>query len=56
MNAKQWASLPKPTRKRSIACAEANVNMLARYDARNTEALRKLVERAARSCALSRAR
>jgi TRAP-type mannitol/chloroaromatic compound transport system substrate-binding protein len=44
VNAKQWASLPKPYQEAlEVACAEANVNMLARYDARNTEALRKLV-------------
>jgi TRAP-type mannitol/chloroaromatic compound transport system substrate-binding protein len=44
VNAKQWASLPKPYQDAlEVACAEANVNMLARYDARNTEALRKLV-------------
>jgi len=44
VNAKQWASLPKPYQEAlEVACAEANVNMTARYDARNTEALRKLV-------------
>jgi TRAP-type mannitol/chloroaromatic compound transport system substrate-binding protein len=44
VNAKQWAALPKPYQEAlEVACTEANVNMLARYDARNTEALRKLV-------------
>lgn len=44
VNAKQYASLPKPYQEAlEVACVEANVNMLARYDARNTEALRKLV-------------
>lgn len=44
VNAKHWASLPKPYQEAlEVACAEANVNMLARYDAKNTEALRKLV-------------
>jgi TRAP-type mannitol/chloroaromatic compound transport system substrate-binding protein len=44
VNAKQWASLPKPYQEAlEVACAEANVSMLARYDAKNTEALRKLV-------------
>ena len=44
VNAKQWASLPKPYQEAlEVACAEANANMLARYDARNTESLRKLV-------------
>jgi TRAP-type mannitol/chloroaromatic compound transport system substrate-binding protein len=44
VNAKQWASLPRPYQEAlEVACAEANVNMLARYDAKNTEALRRLV-------------
>jgi TRAP-type mannitol/chloroaromatic compound transport system substrate-binding protein len=44
VNAKQWAALPKAYQEAlEVACTEANVNMLARYDARNTEALRKLV-------------
>ena len=44
VNLKEWAALPKPYR--SIfesACAEANVHMLASYDAKNPEALKKLV-------------
>jgi TRAP-type mannitol/chloroaromatic compound transport system substrate-binding protein len=44
VNIKQWESLPKHYR--SIfesACAEANVHMLAHYDAKNPEALKKLV-------------
>ena len=44
MNAKQWASLPKAYQEAlEVACAEANIHMVARYDAKNTEALRKLV-------------
>ncbi|MES2563782.1 MAG: TRAP transporter substrate-binding protein [Pseudomonadota bacterium] len=44
VNAKQFASLPRPYQEAlEVACVEANINMLARYDARNTEALRKLV-------------
>ena len=44
VNAKQWASLPKPYQEAlEVACTEANVGMLARYDAKNTEALRRLV-------------
>jgi len=44
VNLKQWESLPKHYR--SIfesACAEANVHMLASYDAKNPEALKRLV-------------
>jgi len=44
VNAKQWGALPKAYQEAlEVACAEANINMVARYDARNTEALRKLV-------------
>lgn len=44
VNIKQWESLPKPYQEAlEVACAEANVHMLAKYDARNTEALRRLV-------------
>ena len=44
MNLKQWEALPKPYQEAlEVACAEANVHMVAKYDARNTEALRKLV-------------
>ena len=44
VNAKSFASLPKHYQEAlEVACAEANVHMLARYDARNTEALRRLV-------------
>ena len=44
VNAKSWASLPKHYQEAlEVACAEANINMMARYDARNTEALKKLV-------------
>ncbi len=44
VNIKQWEALPKQYR--SIfesACAEANVHMLASYDAKNPEALKRLV-------------
>jgi len=44
VNAKQWAALPKHYQAAfEAACAEANSYMLARYDARNTDALRRLV-------------
>jgi TRAP-type mannitol/chloroaromatic compound transport system substrate-binding protein len=44
VNAKQWEGLPPAYREAlEVACAEANVHMVARYDARNTEALRRLV-------------
>jgi TRAP-type mannitol/chloroaromatic compound transport system substrate-binding protein len=44
VNAKHWAALPKTYQEAlEVACTEANVNMLARYDARNTGALRRLV-------------
>jgi TRAP-type mannitol/chloroaromatic compound transport system substrate-binding protein len=55
VNAKQWASLPKHYQAAfESACAEANSHMLARYDARNTEALRKLVGGGAQLRAFSR--
>ena len=44
VNLKEWNALPKQYK--SIfesACAEANVHMLASYDAKNPEALKKLV-------------
>jgi len=44
VNSKQWEALPKAYQEAlEAACAEANVHMLAKYDARNTEALRRLV-------------
>ena len=44
VNNKKWDELPKAYRSAFEAgCAEANVHMLARYDARNPEALRRLV-------------
>jgi TRAP-type mannitol/chloroaromatic compound transport system substrate-binding protein len=53
VNAKHWAELPRPYQDAlEVACAEANVNMLARYDARNTEALRRLVAAGAQLRAL----
>ena len=44
VNLKKWAELPRPYQSAfESACAEANVHTLARYDARNPEALRRLV-------------
>jgi TRAP-type mannitol/chloroaromatic compound transport system substrate-binding protein len=45
VNQKQWASLPRAYKEAlEVACAESNIHMVAKYDARNTEALRKLVQ------------
>jgi TRAP-type mannitol/chloroaromatic compound transport system substrate-binding protein len=55
VNAKQFAALPPSHRVAlEVACAEANVHMLARYDAKNTEALRRLVAGGAQLRALPR--
>jgi len=44
VNLKQWQSLPKAYQSVfESACAEANVHMLARYDAQNPAALKRLV-------------
>ncbi len=44
INEKKWAELPKPYQAALAAsCAEANVHMVARYDARNPAALRRLI-------------
>ena len=44
VNLKKWNELPKAYQSAFEAgCAEANLHMLARYDARNPEALRRLV-------------
>ena len=44
VNAAKWAELPKAYQAAlETACAESNVHMLARYDAGNPEALRRLV-------------
>ncbi|MDH5534629.1 MAG: TRAP transporter substrate-binding protein [Betaproteobacteria bacterium] len=44
VNTKSWQSLPKPYQEAiEVASAEANVTMLAKYDASNTAALRRLV-------------
>lgn len=44
VNIKQWQSLPKSYQDAlETACAEANIHMVAKYDAKNTEALRRLV-------------
>ena len=39
----KWKALPAAYQEAlEVACAEANVQMHAKYDARNTEALRRL--------------
>jgi TRAP-type mannitol/chloroaromatic compound transport system substrate-binding protein len=44
INEKKWAELPKHYQSAlEVACAEANVHMLARYDVKNPEALKRLV-------------
>ena len=44
VNIKHWEALPKAYKSAFEAgCAEANLHMLARYDAKNPEALRRLV-------------
>ena len=44
VNEKKWAELPKHYQAAlEAACAEANVHMMAKYDAKNPEALRTLV-------------
>lgn len=44
VNEKKWAELPKHYQAIvESACAEANVHMVARYDAKNPDALRRLV-------------
>jgi TRAP-type mannitol/chloroaromatic compound transport system substrate-binding protein len=44
VNVRHWEALPKAYQSAFEAgCAEANVHMLARYDAKNPEALRRLV-------------
>ena len=44
VNIKQWEALPKHYRSAfEGACAEANVHMLASYDAKNPDALKRLV-------------
>jgi TRAP-type mannitol/chloroaromatic compound transport system substrate-binding protein len=44
VNMKQWQSLPGNYQAAlETACAEANVHMVAKYDAMNTDALRRLV-------------
>ena len=49
VNLKKWAELPKPYQSAFEAgCAEANIHMLARYDAKNPAALRRLVAGGAR--------
>jgi TRAP-type mannitol/chloroaromatic compound transport system substrate-binding protein len=44
VNLKHWAALPRSYQEAlEVACAEANIQMTARYDAGNTAALRRLV-------------
>jgi TRAP-type mannitol/chloroaromatic compound transport system substrate-binding protein len=44
VNIKKWETLPKAYKAAlEAACAESNVHMLARYDTKNPEALRRLV-------------
>jgi TRAP-type mannitol/chloroaromatic compound transport system substrate-binding protein len=44
VNSKAWAALPRAYQAiLEAACAEANVDMMAKYDARNPAALRRLV-------------
>ena len=44
VNIKQWELLPKSYQEAlEVACAEANIHMVAKYDANNTAALRRLV-------------
>ena len=44
INDKKWAELPKHYQAAlEASCAEANVHMVARYDAKNPEALKRLV-------------
>ena len=44
VNEKKWNELPKPYQAAlEVACAEATTLMLARYDAKNPDALRRLV-------------
>jgi TRAP-type mannitol/chloroaromatic compound transport system substrate-binding protein len=56
LNAKKFAELPKSYQAAiAAAAAESNVHMLARYDVRNTDALRKLVAGGAQLRAFPRA-
>jgi TRAP-type mannitol/chloroaromatic compound transport system substrate-binding protein len=44
VNLKHWEALPRSHQEAlEVACAEANIHMVAKYDAKNTEALRRLV-------------
>jgi TRAP-type mannitol/chloroaromatic compound transport system substrate-binding protein len=44
VNIKKWEALPKAYKSAlEVACAESNVHMLARYDSKNPEALRRVV-------------
>jgi TRAP-type mannitol/chloroaromatic compound transport system substrate-binding protein len=55
VNLRKWEELPRAYKSAfEAACAEANVHMLARYDAKNPEALRRLVAGGARLRTFSR--
>ena len=55
VNLKKWEELPKAYKSvLEAACAESNVHMLARYDAKNPEALKRLVAGGARIRGFSR--
>ena len=45
VNLEQWDKLPKPYQEvLGVACKEANLDMTAEYDAKNTAALQKLLK------------
>ena len=55
VNLKSWQALPKSYQAAlEVACAEANIHMVARYDANNTAALRRLVSQGAQLRAFPR--
>lgn len=55
VNVRQWQALPAAYREAlEVACAEANVQMTAHYDANNTAALRRLVAEGAQLRAFPR--
>ena len=56
VNAKAWESLPKEYQAiLDAACAEAHVDMQAKYDARNLAALKRLVGGGVQLCAFPHA-
>ncbi|HTE13796.1 MAG TPA: TRAP transporter substrate-binding protein [Burkholderiales bacterium] len=55
VNVKSWEALPKAFQEAlDVSCAEANIRMVARYDANNTAALRRLVNQGAQLRAFPR--